>query len=60
MASSQLALPSASILFTWKLLQPLLIGKGHVILVGAESCGHNSISSHFMVSCGPDLAGDLI
>lgn len=57
---SQLVSPGPSVLFTWKFLQPLLIGKGHIILVGAESRGYNSISSHLMGSCGPELAGHFI
>lgn len=57
---SQLALPSPSSLLTWQFLQPPLVGKGHVILVGTEPCGHNAISPHLVGGCGLELAGHLI
>lgn len=56
----QLVLPSPGSLLTWQLLQPPLVGKGHVILVGAEPCSYNPISPHLVGGSGPELAGHLI
>lgn len=57
---SHLVLPSLGSLLTWQFLQPPLIGKGHIILVGTEPRGHNPISSHLVGGRSLKLAGHLI
>lgn len=57
---SQLVLPSPGSLLTWQVPQPPLIGESHIILVGAEPGGHNSVSPHLVGGRGLELAGHLI
>lgn len=57
---SQLVLPSPGSLLTWQFLQPPLIGKGHVILVGTEPRGHNPISPHLVGGRSLKLASHLL